>query len=311
METSLQNYAASAQTLQAKQAEHQAQVDAALEELNRLVTARNQLGWWDKLKSMWGYNRLVDEQKAAVKRARNAIARAEREHKTNQVGCLRELLDLSIAGSQRRAEIHDLARIFQAVKEIHQGNKQLVQLGEKALREIGEADAAVSSAQTMEVFDLATDNKGISLMSSMSNMDASSEMDDARRAVKEFARAAQQHQERIEALNHDMTLEVIDLGLDLFDVTGWFDVGSVLSLMSLSSASSALDDAERKVKRMLEPLRSAERASAEEYRRDKDALVSAKREVFQTALLALQERGLQLPTNETVQRVIENHKIEL
>ena len=81
--------------------------------------------------------------------------------------------------------------------------------------------------------------------------------------------------------------------------------------MSLSSASSALDDAERKVKRMLEPLRSAERASAEEYRRDKDALVSAKREVFQTALLALQERGLQLPTNETVQRVIENHKIEL
>ena len=49
METSIQNYAASAQTLQAKQAEHQAQVDAALEELNRLVTARTQLGWWDKI----------------------------------------------------------------------------------------------------------------------------------------------------------------------------------------------------------------------------------------------------------------------
>ena len=80
METSIQNYAASAQTLQAKQAEHQAQVDAALEELNRLVTARTQLGWWDKIKSMWGYNRLVDEQKETVKRARSAIARAEREH---------------------------------------------------------------------------------------------------------------------------------------------------------------------------------------------------------------------------------------
>lgn len=311
METSIQNYAASAQTLREKQAQHQSQIDAALEELNRLVTARNELGWWDKLKSMWGYNRQVDEQKEAVKRARNAIARTEREHKTNQVGCLREMLDLSIEASSRRAEIHDLARIFQTVKEIHQGNKQLVQLGEKALREISEADSAVSSAQTMEVFDLATDNKGISLMSSMSNMDASSEMDDARRAVKEFARAAQRHQERIEALNHDMTLEVIDLGLDLFDVTGWFDIGSVLSLMSLSSASSALDDAERKVKQMLEPLRAAGRVSAEEYRRDKDALVSAKRDVFQGALGTLQERGLQLPTNETVERVIDNHKIEL
>lgn len=46
-----------------------------------------------------------------------------------------------------------------------------------------------------EVLDLVTDNKGISVMSSMSNSSASSEIDDAKRAVKAFANALGDHRD--------------------------------------------------------------------------------------------------------------------
>lgn len=264
-----------------------------------------------KLTSFWAHDKQVDELKDAIKRAQQSVTRAEREHASNQRDHLQQLLDTAIQSSPSRSAVIDRAQIFNTVKQVHRGNRDLVRLGEKALREIRQAASAVSSAQTMEMFDLASVNKGISVMSSVSNMSAGSEMDDARRAVKAFAQAAQRHQERVEALSHDTTLEVLDLGLDLFDVTGWFDIGSVLSLMSLSSASSALSDAERKVKQMLEPLKRAEQNSAQEYRRDREALMNEKLEIFQPVIRAIQARGLPTPDAKLVSQILETHKIDL
>ncbi|KLW75859.1 hypothetical protein SK61_04612 [Enterobacter sp. BIDMC100] len=87
----------------------------------------------------------------------------------------------------------------------------------------------------MEVLDLVTDNKGISVMSSMSNSSASSEIDDAKRAVKAFANALGDHRDIVGSLHHSMATEFIDLGMDFAGLNDGFDFGSVFSLFSLSS----------------------------------------------------------------------------
>lgn len=104
-------------------------------------------------------------------------------------GLVSRAVKQAIDGSQILERITQAQDRLDAASRLHESNKRLVDMGQKALREISEASSSISSAQTMEVLDLVTDNKGISVMSSMSNSSASSEIDDAKRAVKAFANA--------------------------------------------------------------------------------------------------------------------------
>ncbi|MFC6674053.1 hypothetical protein [Marinobacterium aestuariivivens] len=311
MEAIIEEYVQSVRTLRKETETWEAEKRHYLGRLDTITQEHEARGWWDKFRSSWSYREHVDELTDSIMAANRAMELARQKHVSKQQEVLTRLLDAAIEASPRKREIVEFERVYRAVKEIHEGNEKLVCLGKRALREIGEADSAVSSAQAMEVFDLASDNKGISTLSSISSISASSEMGDAKRAVETFARAVKAHRDRVEALSHDTSPEIIDLGLDMLDLNGRFDIGSIVSLISLSSADSALGEAKEQVHHLLGPIRDATRATAEKCQRDLEALRAAKLEVLLVAQQAIEDAGVAVAANKLLWRVVENHEMAM
>lgn len=116
---------------------------------------------------------------------------------------------------------------------------------QNVLSEINEAQSAVSSAQTMEVVDMFSKNKGISVLSSISNSSASGEIRDINPAISRLKDQLQKLSESQPQLAKEIEVsDTLDLITDLaFDFS--FDFMSVFSYMKLSSAGSDLDSLER------------------------------------------------------------------
>ena len=261
--------------------------------------------------SVIGMGQNMQKQSKAVKRALDERLRVKLSHQTVEYKYLRQSLDGWIRQSGKSTEIRDIESKLAVMDPVHRENEGLVALGKKALKEIGDASSSVSSAQGMEMVDLVTQNKGFSLMSTVMNSSAGSDMAQAKRAIEAFANAIKQRQEKVEGLRHDMTLEWLDLGFDILDIMPAFDVGSMLSLWSLSSSSLALDAAESDVKKMLVPLEKAAAVSQAEVRRLRDLLAAAKLAVLKASVCSLGAYGLEIPSEDVLITVAENHQSEL
>lgn len=142
-----------------------------------------------KIITFWQFRRDIAVIRSALKGHNSDLRYLRRGRDQLKEGLVSRAVKQAIDGSQILERITQAQDRLDAASRLHESNKRLVDMGQKALREISEASSSVSSAQTMEVLDLVTDNKGISVMSSMSNSSASSEIDDAKRAVKAFANA--------------------------------------------------------------------------------------------------------------------------
>ncbi|WP_415913310.1 hypothetical protein [Neptuniibacter sp. QD37_11] len=115
--------------------------------------------------------------------------------------------------------------------------------GKEARSALETAKSSLSSAQTMEVLDMATSNKGISMMSTMSNSSASSDVKSASELMSKFNKEAVEHARVAAHFTETFSTELIDLTMD-FAFGGIMDfVGSVFALSALSSASSDVEKA--------------------------------------------------------------------
>lgn len=118
---------------------------------------------------------------------------------------------------------------------------------ERVLSQIREAQSAVSSAETMETLDLFSKNKGISVLSTLSNSDASSEIEDIRPELDLLVTQLKNlQQDTPDAMKTIKVSDTLDLISDLaFDFS--FDFMSIFSLMKLSKADDQLDQLEAKL----------------------------------------------------------------
>lgn len=124
------------------------------------------------------------------------------------------------------------------------------------MNEIDEAQSAVSSAQTMEVVDMFSKNKGISVLSSISNSSASGEIRDINPAINSLKSQLEKLSESQPQLAKEIEVsDTLDLITDLaFDFS--FDFMSVFSYMKLSSAGSDLSSLEESLKPLGEKIKS-------------------------------------------------------
>ncbi len=251
MEQAIQSYLADDRQYQDRITAALSQVEEKGAEYEALCQQRAQLGIWQKIITFWQFRRDIAVIRSALKGHNSDLRYLRRGRDQLKEGLVSRAVKQAIDGSQILERITQAQDRLDAASRLHESNKRLVDMGQKALREISEASSSVSSAQTMEVLDLVTDNKGISVMSSMSNSSASSEIDDAKRAVKAFANALGDHRDIVGSLHHSMATEFIDLGMDFAGLNDGFDFGSVFSLFSLSSASSSLDKVESRVESLM------------------------------------------------------------
>jgi len=137
--------------------------------------------------------------------------------------------------------------------------------GKNALSAIETAISSISNSEMVEVVDLFSSSKLISVASSISNSSSSDAVNQAKSAVQDFNNQLDKHQRIVNELPDILTIELLDLGLDL-TLGGVFDmVGSALSLSALSSANSTLEETKTKI---LDALKQVEPA----YRHSRDTL---------------------------------------
>ncbi|EGQ7672252.1 hypothetical protein IZS59_001865 [Vibrio cholerae] len=279
MEQEIQNYLAKDQQYLDRIASALSQVKEKGGEYDAFCRQRASLGFWQKIKTFWQFRRDIAVIRSALKGCNSNLRNLHRERESLKEALIARVVKQAIDGSQILERITQAQDRLDAASRLHESNKRLVDMGQKALREISEASSSVSSAQSMEVLDLVTDNKGISVMSSMSNSSASSEINDAKRAVKAFANALGEHRDIVGSLHHSMATEFIDLGMDFAGLNDGFDFGSVFSLFSLSSASSSLDKVESRVESLMPDLKRAASNSAAEYARVNEEFFGLKQQV--------------------------------
>lgn len=279
MEQEIQNYLANDQQYLDRIASALSQVKEKGGEYDAFCRQRASLGFWQKIKTFWQFRRDIAVIRSALKGCNSNLRNLHRERESLKEALIARVVKQAIDGSQILERITQAQDRLDAASRLHESNKRLVDMGQKALREISEASSSVSSAQSMEVLDLVTDNKGISVMSSMSNSSASSEINDAKRAVKAFANALGEHRDIVGSLHHSMATEFIDLGMDFAGLNDGFDFGSVFSLFSLSSASSSLDKVESRVESLMPDLKRAASNSAAEYTRVNEEFFGLKQQV--------------------------------
>ena len=110
-----------------------------------------------------------------------------------------------------------------------------------AIDEVNSAISSLSSAQSMEMFDMATDSKAISMMSTIENISASDTVSQASNAVQRFQSKLEQQQRTWDDVAHNTSIETIDFMFDMFFDSDLLDtVGSFCSMLALSGAESDL-----------------------------------------------------------------------
>jgi hypothetical protein len=119
------------------------------------------------------------------------------------------------------------------------------------LEKVQDALNSIDSAQSMETMDMVSKNKGISLMSSMSNSSARSAVREVESATPAFQAAMQDYSEflkdyKLPAFSADFG-DMTDLVFDMmFD--GGFDFMSIFALSALGRAEDQMEDVRDKVK---------------------------------------------------------------
>ena len=144
------------------------------------------------------------------------------------------------------------------IKNLHNEMSKLKSSGDKCIREIEEAIAAVDSAETTEMLDMVSSNSGLKLLSTMNNSTAHSEVDEANAALRNFVKEIEDFKNKevcnIEHLNKDKLFTKLD-----FDITldFLFDFYSIFTLFALSDAKSELSETLNKIKPVVEQIQES------------------------------------------------------
>jgi ACT domain-containing protein len=139
------------------------------------------------------------------------------------------------------------------ISKIYNTFAKTVKAGDFAISEIKDAISAVDSAQSTETLDLFTNNKAISLMSSMSNSSARDESASAAHAVKKFKKELEYTKVVIGEMELDTSWGTFDFVVDMMSDGGFLDTfGSFMALSALNDAEENLKEAKREVSKVLD-----------------------------------------------------------
>jgi len=228
----------------------------ALYQIEMLKKQRGQLGLWKKVTSFFNYKKNINHQESAIELAKTNTSALKSFFSDTKCKLIDNLLTKQITCSPVLESITILEKELSELLQIHRINKDILRKAKKVLDKISDASSEISGAQGMELLDLATDNKAISFMSTMSNSSAQSSLNNAQEAAKELQTAINDNKALLSDLKGISNTELIDFTLDLLDI-GFFDIGSIFSLSALSAAESDLDELESQVNNLLPKLAEA------------------------------------------------------
>jgi hypothetical protein len=154
--------------------------------------------------------------------------------------------------------------------------RRVHQMAIDAMNALNTAVESLSSAQFTETLDAVTDNKAISVMSSMQNSSAASDVENAREAVMRLEQAARVAVDARLAMPGDTFDLIIDLGTDPA-----FDFMSFYNLSRLSDAENRCRTAFSRVEAVEPSLRAVLEDAIEEARPFRERLAEL-REPFET-----------------------------
>ncbi|MFT0701324.1 hypothetical protein [Citrobacter meridianamericanus] len=172
--------------------------------------------------------------------------------------------------------------------------RPLLRLAETARHRLDEAADACGSASNVELLDLVTTNKAVSLMSSVSTSSAGDAVRRAGEALKALSDALPK---RSEATALDVPGDLLDLVVDLtfapaIDLLSWFNMGR------LNDAERQCREARRKLAPLLERLRKLDDDTAARVAAEAEALRAIETPHLQAvAALVPAEIGVQVPTD--------------
>lgn len=267
-------------------------------EVNKLEEDRSLLPLWNKITTFFKHSKRLNSLNESLIEKRHQSRKLTRELEKLKRALLFDFITSSIKDSHLRTEIDELKQSYKVASRLEASAKNTLSLAKSALNEISEAESAVSSAQSYELIDMATNNKGLSLISTLSTSSANAEMSDAANAIKRFTDALAEHRDLSDNLRHSMVWEWTDLIFDLTVENTGFDFTSVISYFALSSASSNLNAAARQIKKTLTVLGSqhsnysAAKSSVEKRLRDHIKTAS------QTSLDLLLSAGVEVTESE-------------
>lgn len=139
-----------------------------------------------------------------------------------------------------------------SINKIYNTFATTVKAGDFAISEINDALSAVDSAQSTETLDLFTNNKAISLMSSMNNSSARSESAAAAHAVKKFKKELEYTKVVVGEMELDTTWGTFDFVVDMMSDGGFLDTfGSFMALSALNDAENNLKEAKKEITKVL------------------------------------------------------------
>ncbi|MFZ3397393.1 hypothetical protein LCS82_08110 [Vibrio harveyi] len=278
LQEDIEHYKASDEHLSSQVHEHNDKVFAKKVEIDELKEARSRLGLWNKIKTYRSFKQAVgaiEKEQSSIRSTINGFSRDRTRIKS-------QLVNKHISQVLSQSSELDMIRRLQCqlndAERIHQSNQRLVDSGNDVLRELDEAEDAVDSAETMEMLDLVTNSSAISMLSTMENSEVEEEVDDAKRAIRSFARALGEHRDLVQDLEHSTTLEFIDLGMDFMGMNDSFDFGSIISLFNLSKTGDQISTAICRVKSFMPDLERAALNSNNECARIKRELWDLKQD---------------------------------
>lgn len=175
-----------------------------------------------------------------------------------------------------------LASIQNSINSLYDVVAKTKKSGDYALSEIDSAISSISSAETMETLDMFTSNKAISFISTTSNYDAKSSIDDASSAIIKFKTNLESMKLKVEEIKETSSIESLDFFFDMFFDNSAFDlIGGFMVLDALGNAKDELFSAREKVASVMNELVNKEYQEIQKRKLDHDNLFDNFKKSFQ------------------------------
>ena len=256
MERVIQTYKSQASETQRKLHENHKAISRLVRKKNLLIENHNAKSFWDKFLSAFSYYKQSNSVEEELYVKKHEQMRLNKEQSAQKRTFLNAYIPQSIKDQTLLNGLQQLKSAYNVASKLSASAKHTFDLANIALREIDDADSAVSNAQVFELADMVTSSKGTSLISTVITSSASSEIDDASRAIEKLKNALGAHHKLASNINSPMSLEYVDLAIDLSGLDLGLDLTSVMSFFSLSSTSSDLSSASMQIKKILPNLKS-------------------------------------------------------
>lgn len=194
--------------------------------------------------------------------------------------------------SEAAGELHTLEVKHKSLLQLRDSVKSIKAYGDRTLQSIQNAIDKIDSAQGMETLDMFTDNKTLSLLSSIENSSASDAVSDARRSINSFLAHIKEHQNRVTQPEFSITIEMIDLAFD-FSFGGMYDmIGSVMSSIALDHAEQRLREAYEDVQDIVSPIAANLAELQNQVKSHEEELLSFKKIQRERVIPLLTQKGI-------------------